>query len=504
MENGSGGFISDLVFEGGMYGMWVGNQQFTSRNITIRGASIAGLYLNWDWGWTFKDLLIENSPVGIDIGSEMGSMTLLDCTIRNVSIAGIRTQYDEVTATKQYNDLIIDNLVFDATVSGSSNTVVLNAFDKVSLTVTEGKQEKVISWVQGMVWDGEKGTITAVDLAKEGKAPKKSSSLLVGGRGDDAESMFSMPRPAFDSATYAKLNAVTDLGVINDGETDTTEKLQQAILAAAKQSKVLYLPYGTYLITDTLYIPTGTRVLGEAWSIIMVGGDSVFQDQTKPVPAIQVGESSGEVGLVQLVDLLITTKGPQPGAILMQWNVRAPTTDRGATGMWEVHFRIGGAIGTSIDPQHCPRGDGAAAPASACTGAWAMFHVTDKGNGILENVWLWSADHDLDYDDQINVYNYRGMLIESTGPMWLYGTAAEHSILYQYNLNKASDIFMGMIQTETPYYQPSTLTPFTAEEVARVDSDPTFCTNDLRCSMALAVNVANSNNIYLYGAGLYR
>ncbi len=38
MENGSGGFISDLIFEGGTYGMWVGNQQFTSRNITIRNA----------------------------------------------------------------------------------------------------------------------------------------------------------------------------------------------------------------------------------------------------------------------------------------------------------------------------------------------------------------------------------------------------------------------------------------------------------------------------------
>lgn len=27
MENGSGGFMSDLKFTGGRYGMWVGNQQ---------------------------------------------------------------------------------------------------------------------------------------------------------------------------------------------------------------------------------------------------------------------------------------------------------------------------------------------------------------------------------------------------------------------------------------------------------------------------------------------
>jgi hypothetical protein len=49
MENGSGGFFSDLVFEGGIYGLWVGNQQFTSRNITISGTSQAAIYVNWDW-----------------------------------------------------------------------------------------------------------------------------------------------------------------------------------------------------------------------------------------------------------------------------------------------------------------------------------------------------------------------------------------------------------------------------------------------------------------------
>ncbi len=30
MENGSGGFMSDLRFTGGRFGMWVGNQQVSS------------------------------------------------------------------------------------------------------------------------------------------------------------------------------------------------------------------------------------------------------------------------------------------------------------------------------------------------------------------------------------------------------------------------------------------------------------------------------------------
>lgn len=53
MENGSGGFMGDMVFNGGQYGMNVGNQQFTVRNVTINNADTA-IYANWNWGWTFQ------------------------------------------------------------------------------------------------------------------------------------------------------------------------------------------------------------------------------------------------------------------------------------------------------------------------------------------------------------------------------------------------------------------------------------------------------------------
>lgn len=46
MENGSGGFMSDLYFEGGKYGMWVGNQQFLSRHLEFEGCDTA-VYMNW-------------------------------------------------------------------------------------------------------------------------------------------------------------------------------------------------------------------------------------------------------------------------------------------------------------------------------------------------------------------------------------------------------------------------------------------------------------------------
>ena len=64
MENGSGGFMSDLTFNGGNFGMWVGNQQFTVRNLTVNNAQ-TGVYASWNWGWTFQGVTLNNCAVSL-------------------------------------------------------------------------------------------------------------------------------------------------------------------------------------------------------------------------------------------------------------------------------------------------------------------------------------------------------------------------------------------------------------------------------------------------------
>jgi hypothetical protein len=53
IEEGSGGFVTDLIFYGGAQGLNVGNQQFTMRNLTFYNSQTAIMQL-WDWGWTYK------------------------------------------------------------------------------------------------------------------------------------------------------------------------------------------------------------------------------------------------------------------------------------------------------------------------------------------------------------------------------------------------------------------------------------------------------------------
>jgi hypothetical protein len=44
-----------------------------------------------------------------------------------------------------------------------------------------------------------------------------------------------------------------------------------------------------------------------------------------------------------------------------------------------------------------------------------------------------------------------GMLIQGNGGgLWFRGTASEHSVIYQYTLVKARNVYMSMIRTESP------------------------------------------------------
>ena len=106
----------------------------------------------------------------------------------------------------------------------------------------------------------------------------------------------------------------------------------------------------------------------------------------------------------------------------------------------------------------------------------------------------------------ISVYTARGMLIESVDAVWLYGTASEHAVFYQYNFNAARNVFAGMLQTESPYYQPSPAPPAPYKaNVGVFRGDPKYnCGNDFDgCDESWAVMIVGSQNIYVCSAGIY-
>jgi hypothetical protein len=188
----------------------------------------------------------------------------------------------------------------------------------------------------------------------------------------------------------------------------------------------------------------------------------------------------------------------------MEWNIAE--SSQGSAGMWDSHFRVGGAIGSNLQYINCPWSD--AQVNTDCIAATMLMHITTSATAYLENVWLWTADHDLDVptQDQISIYTARSLRITSQGPVWLWGTAAEHSTLYQYHFYNAENIFAATLQTETPYYQPNPLAPAPFTGAYSLPDDPTFtyCSaNDIACAYAWGLEIIGSSNLMLYGAGFY-
>src|SRR4051812_43954210 len=113
---------------------------------------------------------------------------------------------------------------------------------------------------------------------------------------------------------------------------------------AARGRSIVFVDAGTYILTDSVTVPPGSRIVGEAWSQLAAFGPR-FGNANKPIPLIRVGEK-GDKGTVEMQDLLFTSKGPTPGTIFIEWNIEASAP--GAAAMWDCHVRVGGASGTGL------------------------------------------------------------------------------------------------------------------------------------------------------------
>jgi hypothetical protein len=317
----------------------------------------------------------------------------------------------------------------------------------------------------------------------------------------DSTGWFAKSKPQYEGLGSGSFLNVKSLGATGDGVNDDTAAIQNAIQSAA--GRVIYFPHGTYIVLDTITIPPGTRIVGEAWSEIM-GAGAAFSDIMEPKVMIKVG-NPGQTGMVEISDMIFTTKGATAGAVLMEWNIAE--SSQGSAAMWDAHFRVGGAAGTELQYKDCPREEARVNP--ACISAATLMHVTSSASGYFENVWVWVADHDLDIpsQQQVSVFAARCLLIESKKPVWLWGVGSEHCTLYQYQFYESENIFAATLQTESPYYQPIPKAPAPFHVAYKQDSDPTFSdcrASSATCAFSWGLEIIGSQNIMIYGGGFYR
>lgn len=420
IESGSGGFMTDLVFYGGNIAAYWGNQQFTTRNLTFYNA-VTAINQLWDWGWTYKGITIDNCTVGLNISGlnngaqAVGSVVLIDSTISNTEI-GVST----ARTPSNNNPATGGSAIFENVVLHNVGTAIQGPTGN---TILAGGSLSINAYGQGNAY-----TPTGPNTIQRPITPNsRPGSLTSGG------AFYQRSKPQYASFSASSFVSVRSFGATGNGKTDDTSTLQAAIDNAASSGLIVFVDAGTYLVTDTIKIPAGSKIVGESYSVIMSSG-STFADINNPVPVVQVGEA-GDSGIVEWSDMIVSTQGAQAGAILIEWNLAAPASSPG--GMWDVHARIGGFAGSNLQLANCPTTNTTTATASNinenCIAAFMSMHVTPSASGLyLENVWLWTADHDVEDPNvtQITVYTGRGLYVESTaGTIWLYGTAVEHHSL---------------------------------------------------------------------------
>ena len=393
IEEGSAGFVSDLTFNGGAIGANVGNQQFTMRNLTFNNCGTAILQI-WDWGWTYIGLTINNCGTGIDMSAggssaqNVGSVTVIDSTFSGTP-TGILTARTGTFSPATGGSLILENVQW---------TSVGTAVKGGSGTILAGGSYTTSAWGTGNRYiPGSHGSFQGTFTANA-----RPSSLLSGSK------YYTASKPQYNSLAASSVVSARSSGAKGDGNTDDTAALQSGINAAASAGKLFWLDYGIYKVTNTITIPPGAKIAGEAYPIIMSSG-SKFASQSSPLAVVRIG-NAGQSGTVALSDFVVSTQGAQGGAILIEYNLVSPAGS--PSGMWDVHTRIGGFQGSNLQVSQCPAVANNNNPPAGCIAAFLSFHATSGSSGLyMENTWFWTADHDIDSSSntRVNIYTGRGL-----------------------------------------------------------------------------------------------
>ncbi|KAL8709185.1 MAG: hypothetical protein Q9220_006065 [cf. Caloplaca sp. 1 TL-2023] len=479
MTQGSTTIVSDISITGGAIGIRNGNQQVNFKDISFKFCTTA-LVQSGGFTVVVQGARVDTCGLGIDTtgAGQLGTLIVLDST--SINSGPMVKFWDSSNNNGDRNSqIVIENLEFT-----SKNPIAINGDGKTKL----GNSKTVGTWVWGNVTPGTYQTGKAVTT-------DRSPVLLAKGR------FFTMAQPTYKGFTkdqVVNVKAVSGLPVKGDGKTDDSTSLNAILAKNAAAGKLSYFPYGVYIVKNTLVVPPGTRIVGEAWPVIS-GLGSNFGDKNNPKPVVMVGHP-GSTGIAQVQDMRFTVADIAPGAIILQINMAG--TKPGDVGLWNTHITVGGTADTNVNLA-CGGPD-----TSDCLAAFAMVHLTPSSSAYIENMWGWTADHSLERGTHQNIATGRGLLVEATKGTWLTGTSFEHNTLYQYNLNHAQNVFAGLQQTETAYWQgagsrQNAPAPWSANAKFG-DPDFSWCGGgDQSCRMGLAQNIVGGSNLYLYGAAMW-
>jgi hypothetical protein len=336
---GGGGVISHLRLIGGDYG-WYADQtsQWVLRSARFERQRKHSLWLHGVWNFSLLGLELKDTAPVATIG---GAVSLLDSSLENIA----------------------------------GGTAIRNSGTSLVLQGVSSRGNKEI--VQGMLSAKPRGE-TTIGFWVSGSAMVNGCDLP--GAGHDLTEVLPaiskrLPSPDYPALTTAA-RSVTEFGAKGDGRVDDTSALQRAIDACEE----LFIPEGTYLISDTLRLRPRSRVFGEMWSqLVLKAGSPGFRDPGGHKSMIGIPESPKATTTICHLQFRMDT----PGGIYCDWRA--------------------GEHSMLIDTTF----------ANESRSQTLNWQISGSGGGFFENGWHPGASGD-------------GLEITSSGRKWLYAVAQEH------------------------------------------------------------------------------
>jgi hypothetical protein len=237
--------------------------------------------------------------------------------------------------------------------------------------------------------------------APEGAKPGKASAAGPASTPAAAETEPARSTPVSD-ASFPDDAGVIDVtqppyGATGDGKTDDTAAIQKALDDWPSGNRIIYLPKGTYRVTDTLRWGTGGKgreqkriiLQGRAQDqtvIRLADSSDGFQDASKRRAVIWTGNKPAQRFRNSIRDLTIDTGSGNPGACGVQYN----TSNQGT--MRNVTIRSGDGQGVAgLD----------------------LYYTTEIGNGLITNVTIHGFDYGVRTRDRVNGVVFENLTLKN-------------------------------------------------------------------------------------------
>ena len=312
-DTGGGGTIEDVWIEGGSVGLRASGSQWTFRGVHIRNSKLVGVALHHGgtWAFSFLGLTVSGSPVAVSMVQNQATL-FVDCV------------FD------------VQPLVHSCWSQGSG-IIDCNS----TAIAADNKSQVYLERVQHM---GGASYLFKSPLAQLSQLPQ-GKSYYVGRAFEDGETLataalLAIPpsrtqtplraRPSFEADAAAGFVNVLEHGCKGDWKTDDTACLQAAIDA----SPLVFLPYGTFRVTDTLRLTRNTKLVGEGLSRIVLSDNATgFADPNSPRAMVATPDDADAE--VAIADVRLTSGAGNAGAVLLSWAVGI------ASSLWDVHIVVG-------------------------------------------------------------------------------------------------------------------------------------------------------------------